>query len=85
MNLIFGVLIAAPGVLQASSLCIDEPGQLVQTHATKDSTAATIVGILNEPSITIGGTDINLVNANKSKSGNCAGQTKEVSSKLGSD
>lgn len=84
MKLIFGVLISASGVLQASSLFITKPGQLVQTQATEDPTAAKIVGILNEPLITIGGTDINLVNANKSKSGNCAGQTKEVGSELGS-
>ena len=34
MKLIFGVLIAASGVLQASSICKNKPGQLMQTHAT---------------------------------------------------
>ena len=83
MKIIFGVLIGAYHISHTTSLSLNEADRLAQAQVTDNAKA--IVGILHEPLITLGGTDINLVSANNHKSGNCSGKTKELGSELGSD
>ena len=86
MRLTFGVLILASNFLQTKSASLYQPTRLVQTQA------AGIMGDLfktpppppkGDPEHEIGGIDINLISANKHKSGHCGESKakKESSSK----
>ena len=75
MRLTFSILIAASSVLQASSVFLKEPSRLVQTDACflKDLFKTPPPPPKGDPEYEIGGIDINLISANKHKSGDCGG------------